>query len=386
MAFIAVDSYSSSIASIAGGTGITSFTVSNGSGLPTLAAGDFTVFRIDDAGTPEDLVVTAISGVNITCLPTTIAHANGNSVDAAILDAANAFKQIKDDVHSGFPVNALSAGGALVKGTGIRNHITASAADTYTLADGTYTGELCRISVDRTSVGQVTVNPAGATTWDNLATIALFAGEVIIGTWNGTSWITLEKFSAFVPVGPKFLATQWYWSAAATLGASGLSNSTTTRYTPFYIDQAVTISDLGTRVNTLSGGGNFCIGIYANDPTTNRPGVLLGQTGNISTGSAGAVSGALSANVQLTPGLYWFAFQVDNATANFQGINSTNSFSGFMGGATSIANLNNGSTTVGPHLTSTSTYGTFANNPTITESVSGSLLPYLVAFKVASVP
>ncbi len=387
MAFIAADSYHSTIASIAGGTGITSFTVTSASGFPALGSGDFTIMRLDDTGTAEDITVTAISGTTVTCLATTSAHANGNAIDGAILSTVS-FNQFKDDAQSGFPTNALSGAGALVKGTGIRNHVTISSAATLTLADGTYTGECCRISMDRTSTAQATIDPASSTTWDGALTIALFAGDVIIGAWNGTGWITVDKYSSFATPIQSFIANNFYAAIGTNMAIGAVFSTTITRYTPFFIPYTITISQLGTNVTTLLNGGNFCMAIYANG-TNNRPtGAPLQNTGNLSTTSAGVVMGALGANLQMTPGVYWAASQCDNTTATLIGVNTNASVGTTLVGTSTAANLMNGAsqTVTGLSWESTSTYGTFASGPTITESnntVSHQTIPF---FKVASVP
>ena len=119
---------------------------------------------------------------------TTIAHSNGNTIIGAILQLAS-FKQFKDDSISGFPENALSAAGALVHGTSITNHITiTSASATFTLANGIYTGELCRIRMDRTCTKLATIDPAGSTTIDGSLTRIMWAGETALLSWNGTEW------------------------------------------------------------------------------------------------------------------------------------------------------------------------------------------------------
>lgn len=386
MAFIAADSYHSTIATIAGGTGITSFTLTSASGFPALAAGDCTVMRLDDAGTAEDIICTAISGTTVTCLATTSAHANGNAIDGAIL-TTGALAQIKDDAHSGFPVNAFSAAGALVKGTGIRNHGTVtSAACTMTLANGTYTGELCRVSMDRASTKQVTVDPAGATLWDGASTIALFAGDNIIGAWDGTGWITLEKFSSFAMPAQNFIANNFYWMLNCNSSNGAVFATTVTRYVPVFIPYPLTLSQLGARVTTAAAAGNFCMAIYANGATNQPTGAPLASTGNMSTASAAVVTGALGANLQLTAGWYWIAIQCDNVTAQFMSLNTAHTVGGFYAGVATLADLSNGITVFGTSWKATSTYGTFATSPPITEESTATSTQPIPICKIASVP
>ncbi len=341
--------------------------------------------RLDDAGTAEDITVTAISGTTVTCIATTSAHANGNTIDGAIWTTA-AMAQEKDDAQSGFPVNALSGAGALVKGTGVRNHITISSAATFTLANGTYTGECCRISMDRTSTKQATVDPAGGTTWDGLTTIGLFAGDNIIGTWDGSNWITIDKYSSWATPEQLFLANNFYASVNVSTNTTPVGSTTVTRYCPFFVPYTITISQIGARV-IATNAGNFKMGIYANSASTNQPtGSVLDNTGNLSCASAATVMGALGANLQLTPGIYWFAFQVDNTAVTFHSIGGGNSCYGYLVGANTAADLIFTATATLTWSTSGTTYGTFGASPSITEgSVTGNPNP-IGYFKVASVP
>lgn len=387
MPYVAFDGFHTTIASIVSGIGKVTFDLTSASGFPALSAGDFTILRIDDGGTPEDVLVTARSGVTCTCLPTTVSHAAGNTVDGAILDAANAFPQIKDDVISGFPVNALSAGGALAKGVARRNHITAAAADTYTLANGAYKGELCRVSVDPTSVGQVTVDPASTTTWDGFLTIALFAGDVIIGAWDGVGWITLHKYSVPQPFN-KYIAGNYYYGAELALVQIAVGSSTVTRYHPFYISSPITISELGAYLTTGSAGGKMRLGIYANGANNQPTGPVLADSGDLSTSSFAIVTGVLASNVQLLPGLYWCALQMDNPTARVLGVGANYSYAAARVGVATLSDLAvlSAGTTSSPLWTATSTYGTFATNPAVSEGAGTATSGPNPIFKVASVP
>lgn len=179
---------STTIASIAGGTGLTTFTITSASGLATVVAGELAYLRIADGTASAETLSYTISGTTITCSATGFAHVAGDAVAFDIL-SGGAMTALKDDAISGFPENALSAAGALVKGTGVTNRITlTSAAATFTLADGTYKGEVCRILVDRTSTKLVTIDPAGSTTIDGSTTRIMWAGETALLAWNGTEW------------------------------------------------------------------------------------------------------------------------------------------------------------------------------------------------------
>lgn len=178
---------STTIASIAGGTGLTTFTIASATGLPATTGG-FIVARIADGTGSAENVICTLSGTTVTCSATTAAHSNGDAIAFGVLSKA-ALDAFKDDAISGYPENALSAAGALVKGTAVTNRITiTSAAATFTLADGTYKGELCRIVIDRTSTKLATIDPDSTTTIDGATTRVMWAGESAILAWTGAEW------------------------------------------------------------------------------------------------------------------------------------------------------------------------------------------------------
>jgi hypothetical protein len=187
MPFKYTDVWNTTIASIAGGTGITSFTVTSASGAPTLGAGEFAVARIaDGTGSAENIIITGISGTTITCLATTVAHANGDAFAGGILSSL-ALNQFKDDAISGYPETAHTGAGTLV--LGLTNRITLTSANaTMVVPNGTYKGQMCRVAVDRSSTKLVTLDPSGATTIDGATTRIMWAGEVAYLAWTGTEW------------------------------------------------------------------------------------------------------------------------------------------------------------------------------------------------------
>lgn len=85
------------------------------------------------------------------------------------------------------------------------------------------------------------------------------------------------------------------------------------------IPRLVTINALGAAVTTI-GTTNAQFAIYTNT-ASNRPGTLIGNTGNIANTATGAVSGALVANKQIGPGgadggkFVWFCINQGDSTA-----------------------------------------------------------------------
>jgi hypothetical protein len=133
-------------------------------------------------------------------------------------------------------------------------------------------------------------------------------------------------------------------------GGAGSAIGTASRMymTPFYLGEAITIDALCAFVRTSS--GNVVLAIY-ND-NAGLPGTLAGQTavagtavGTVST----AQSIALTANLSLTPGIYWFARQYDNTTAVMDGPSATtNSIPGTLMGGLTLAQALPGTST-GPN-------------------------------------
>lgn len=172
-------------------SGGTTFTITSATGLPTIPTGHFGTARINDAGASAENIVYTRSGTTITLANSTTlanAHSSGEAIDFDVISAA-AIPALKDDAISGYPENALTGAGALVKGTGVTNRITITSADaTFTLADGSYKGEVCRIVMDRTCTKLATIDPASTTTIDGSTTRIMWAGETALLAWTGTEW------------------------------------------------------------------------------------------------------------------------------------------------------------------------------------------------------
>jgi len=131
-------------------------------------------------------------------------------------------------------------------------------------------------------------------------------------TTNAAKWTRLDIADFF-----GFTAGNWYSGQPAlnTIAASPTATAATIYLVPIVIKERITISSLGMCVNTGASGGNAQLALYNSDPTNgNLPGTLIDKTGSLSTTSGGAVSGALGANQQIEPGIYWVGLNVD-ATA-----------------------------------------------------------------------
>lgn len=186
---------------------------------------------------------------------------------------------------------------------------------------------------------------------------------------------------------PGYVVGNWYlpFGMPGTLIAGSAPGLNSIRLTPGYVKQTCTVNSLGVRVTTLFAGGNTQAAIYASDPVTMKPtGSALASTASMSTAAAGSVNSAVS--VQLTPGLYWFATNLDNATAALAGENVGNAaLSTFLGSATQSNCLGSGQSFVGLAIAAT-----FGNWPSLTAAsfaeVTFNGTVGLVQFKIGSVP
>jgi hypothetical protein len=187
---------------------------------------------------------------------------------------------------------------------------------------------------------------------------------------------------------PGYLANNWYIPYGATHAQNAGVNpgSGVIRLFAGVIKQTCTLSALGIRVTTLSAGGNVQTAIYANNPATMRPtGTALASTASISTASAAVVNATIS--VQLTPGLYWFASNMDNATSIITSVGAGSITASALIGSPTQANIMPGSAVGMQGVKITSTFGTWPDltGQSFTDATGNNDTP-LMAFKVGSVP
>lgn len=204
-----------------------------------------------------------------------------------------------------------------------------------------------------------------------------------------TRQISNAVISPWVPK-PQIVAGNWYLGTLpGTLSVAGLTMSVTVQYmVPFVVYDTITVSELGIRTTT-PGSSNVQLGLYASQTgaNANRPGALLGNTGNIANnGSAGFYSAALGANVQLTPGVYWLAVQGNDTTfVLLSGTNTSTSFEVMMGSSTGAGAIGGaGAQTNG--LTVPSVFGTWATAVGATFTEQTNTRDPLIAYKILSIP
>jgi hypothetical protein len=93
---------------------------------------------------------------------------------------------------------------------------------------------------------------------------------------------------------------------------------------PFPVTSTFTIDKLSVNIVIAGGGGAtsfYNLGIYSNS-ASNRPSTLLAICGGSNTTSVGNIYLPLGTNLQLTPGVYWFAYQPGDGTQRFQAVNA----------------------------------------------------------------
>ncbi len=98
--------------------------------------------------------------------------------------------------------------------------------------------------------------------------------------------------------------------------------------TPFIAPESCGISSSGLRV--AAGAAGLCkVGLYANDPATNRPGALLGEnTADLDTTSIASIFGTFTPAVSVAGGALIWAVAVFNATPTiglFDGVSGAQS-------------------------------------------------------------
>lgn len=188
-------------------------------------------------------------------------------------------------------------------------------------------------------------------------------------------------------VSPAYVADRWYPTGFQATTGSVAAATGLVRLYAFTVRRPVTISTLLTRVIT-TGAGSFQLAIYANDAATMRPtGTVLARTGDMLSTSAAPVSADITGdNVELSPGVYWAAVNVDatSATAVFQGLQLANTMPTGLVGALTEATATGSSTTALLTLTTPMAYNTWSTmtGATFTEVVGASGIAH-IWFKAA---
>lgn len=173
--------------------------------------------------------------------------------------------------------------------------------------------------------------------------------------------ITYPSISPDV-IQPPYVIGNYVWADRYSFGNGVVQAVGTIRLNAIQIRRQVTISDLCVRITTLAAAGNIQLALYGANTATGRPtGAALASTGSITTGAAALVSADITGpDVTLSPGLYWFAVNSDNATVILQagGGAAVASDSSMIGSAT-LANISNAANNGALSLTTPQTFGTW---------------------------
>lgn len=112
---------------------------------------------------------------------------------------------------------------------------------------------------------------------------------------------------------PGRVAGRWYQLSRAqkSQGAAYVANRL--YFVPVWVNEEITIDQLGIRIQAAGSGGNIKGGIWASDPETGKPtGAPVVSFGDTSTSSTGAVTLEVT-NTTLQPGLYFMGTVADNS-------------------------------------------------------------------------
>lgn len=221
------------------------------------------------------------------------------------------------------------------------------------------------------------------------APISVVSDAAYDSSWNGVTGVApsknavydkIEALAAAMATNPIPAPVVGNWLALCSRGAVAAGTAfaaNTIYYVQFTIEKAITLSDLGCRIGTLSAGGNLKLAIYANNASIGRPsGTPLAETASITTASTGNVSADITgSNVTLQPGTYWAAFWCDNATAAILALTNASINDGVrISGTTALNDFGTGTGQCGVTFSSSETYGTWPNatSETLTPIAGGS--------------
>jgi len=265
--------------------------------------------------------------------------------------------------------------------TGAGGSVTLPAGSKYTVTTDA-AGKLYVSGRDVQGNGVKTQLSTGSTTTNNCVKFDANGNTVDAGSACG---------GTFTPALPNYIAGNTYlaqpYVALSTGGAFGNTNAT---WMPLYVNKTLTLSAIGSKLITADSGQNCQFAIYAANATTNKPtGSALASTANISTTSAGNISGSVS--LQLTANtLYFMGAMCSGTTAAFENFSITNdSLNGYLLGGSGMSGIGANAGQIGLNYGTTGlTYGTWPTNPTVTlTSSNGSALKNFIAmFTVTSVP
>lgn len=250
----------------------------------------------------------------------------------------------------------LSSGGtnADLSGTGAAHSFLKQSSAGAALTVGTIGGS------DLPSGALLTYTGTSDPTTTNDSTQGFAAGSLGVNTGTGRAFVCRNASAAAAvwdPLGqsdhPGYVSvtnTQWYPTCRGAIINGASAGNGTTRLSPFILKERVTISSLGINISVLNIGGSLQLALYldaVDTSATHCPANLIDKTASISTTNAGFVSAALGGNQQLEPGMYWVAWNSDNAPTRVTSPANTTGEQAYMIGSQTGANVAAAGLTVG---------------------------------------
>lgn len=119
---------------------------------------------------------------------------------------------------------------------------------------------------------------------------------------------------------PPITGKSYYtWVNNAVITQTGFQASGTCSVTAYYVNKPLTVNQIGSEVTTPGPSGSVArYGVYA-DNGNSYPGALLADAGTAGATATGNAIATLGTPLNLTPGLYWFAFvQQVGASAEYR--------------------------------------------------------------------
>jgi hypothetical protein len=188
---------------------------------------------------------------------------------------------------------------------------------------------------------------------------------------------------------PGYVAGRWYAATQGQVGNGATLATDKIRALPFALQQRISISDFGARVNTTGkNAAQFQLAIYGSDTAKKYPsGAVLANSANLSAATAGQVLDTLPAKVTLEPGLYWMCVNSNDSTIVMQSLTNSTSWATALIGAASSADVIVGASSTSLALSSGAvSFGTWPNVSASDFSTHTNGSTAMLYFKVASVP
>jgi hypothetical protein len=186
------------------------------------------------------------------------------------------------------------------------------------------------------------------------------------------------------PDHPGYVSGRYY--PTLNTGSAYTTNAVTANriyLTRCLVKERVTISELGARVTAAVASTNIQCALYNSSPTTKLPTTLICNTGNLSSASVAAVSGALAGgNQAVEPGAYWFAVCASGAPTLVSAATPPQVSAWFDGSTTQTNVLNAGGLFNGWILLA-ATFGTWPDLTSASLSEQATTIMPVGTFKVA---